>query len=280
LRLFWIYIGAHFRSKLVMSDPIELQLRVLPNDLDLNRHMNNGRFMTVLDLGMVEAVVRSGFMKTIRSLGGHLVAGGALITFRRSLNPFDKYTLRMRYLGTDGQWHVFSFVFLQASGAVSAKGLLKGAGVRKSMGIIPSALLWRQFSERFGVEVTPPELPPHAREWLSLEAKERDRAEASCFDDRPPTPSEVNPMKTALLAPLMAMAISPTWAAHERTLNMDSIVLEDIKVEGLVQAWKFRKVCLDGQAYLLILGASQAPIGISAAFKDGKPEQCKAVDSK
>ncbi len=171
LRLMWIYIGAHFRAKLGMSDPIELQLRVLPNDLDVNRHMNNGRFMTVLDLAMVEGVVRSGFMKAIRSLGGHLVAGGALITYRRSLNPFAKYTLRMRYLGTDGQWHVFSFVFLQASGAVSAKGLVKGAGVRKGKGIIPSKLLWLQFRERFGLEVNPPELPAHAVEWLSLEAR-------------------------------------------------------------------------------------------------------------
>jgi acyl-CoA thioesterase FadM len=171
LRLFWIYIGAHFRAKLGMQDPIELQLRVLPNDLDLNRHMNNGRFMTVLDLGIVEAVVRSGFMKAIRSLGGHLMTGGALITYRRSLNPFAKYTLRLRYLGTDGQWHVFSFVFLQASGAVSAKGLLKGAGVRKGKGIIPSSLLWQQFQDRFGLEVKPPALPEYAREWLSLEAK-------------------------------------------------------------------------------------------------------------
>ena len=91
-------------------------------------------------------------------------------------------------------------------------------------------------------------------------------------------------MNTRLLAPLLVhllvLSSSQTWAAPERTLNMDSVVLEDIRVEGLVQAWKFRKVCLDGQAYLLILGGNQAPIAMSASFKDGKPEQCKAPDLK
>lgn len=62
----------------------------------------------------------------------------------------------------------------------------------------------------------------------------------------------------------------------ERTLPMDAVVLEDIKVEGLVQAWKLRKVCIDGQAYLLVLGTTQTPVSIAPAFKDGKPQQCQA----
>jgi hypothetical protein len=66
----------------------------------------------------------------------------------------------------------------------------------------------------------------------------------------------------------------------ERTLSMDAAVLEDIKVEGLVQAWKLRKVCIDGQAYLLVLGAAQTPVSIAPAFKDGKPQQCQAKAPK
>jgi hypothetical protein len=82
-------------------------------------------------------------------------------------------------------------------------------------------------------------------------------------------------MKTALIGGLLMFFCSATWAAQERVLPLDELVMEDIKVEGLVQAWKLRKLCLDGQAYLLILGANQAPISITASFKDGRPEQCK-----
>ncbi len=87
-------------------------------------------------------------------------------------------------------------------------------------------------------------------------------------------------MKKSLVSGILIWACAGAWGTPERTLSMDSIVLEDIKVEGLVQAWKFRKVCIDGQAYLLILGSSQTPIGISPSFKDGKPEQCKAQGLK
>ncbi|MDH4392515.1 MAG: acyl-CoA thioesterase [Aquabacterium sp.] len=171
LRLIWVFVRALFRSKLQMSDTIELKLCVLPNDLDANLHMNNGRFMTVLDLGIVEAVVRSGFFRTIRSMGGALMAGGVLMTFRRQLKPFARYTLRMRYLGCDPYWHVFEFVFIHPNGTAAAKGLVKGTGVRKRHGIITTPLMWAQYAKLFGEEPRPPELPDYAVRWLALEAE-------------------------------------------------------------------------------------------------------------
>jgi hypothetical protein len=37
-----------------------------------------------------------------------------------------------------------------------------------------------------------------------------------------------------------------------------------------------RKICIGSQAYLLLLGSRDGPIlGLSASYKDGKPEQCK-----
>lgn len=89
---------------------------------------------------------------------------------------------------------------------------------------------------------------------------------------------------TALLAASCCLAL-PAWSqtspgrlpsssTPERTFDMEAIVIEDLKVEGLVQAWKLRKVCLDGQAYLLVLGLG-GPTSITASFRDGKPEHCK-----
>jgi hypothetical protein len=46
-------------------------------------------------------------------------------------------------------------------------------------------------------------------------------------------------------------------------------------VETQLQAWTLRKLCLDGQAYWVGFGES-TPTGISPAYKDGKPESCKA----
>ena len=75
--------------------------------------------------------------------------------------------------------------------------------------------------------------------------------------------------------PAPAAGRLPSSGPPERTFDMESVGIEDLNVEGLVQAWKLRKVCLDGQAYLLVLGLG-GPTSITASFRDGKPEPCKA----
>lgn len=170
LRLIWVFLRARFRPALAMHDTSTLTLRVLPTDLDLNRHMNNGRFMTILDLAIVDLLVRTRFMRVVRHLGGHIVEGGAMITFRQSLTPFAKYQLQLKYLGCNPHWHVFAFAFLNDKGAVAARGLVKGGAVRKGRGLLTSARIWREFEALFGERVMPPPLPAYAREWLELEA--------------------------------------------------------------------------------------------------------------
>jgi hypothetical protein len=60
-----------------------------------------------------------------------------------------------------------------------------------------------------------------------------------------------------------------------RSLPLEQITIEQINIQGQVKTWRFRKVCIDEQAYLIILAANaNDPVGISATYKDGKPEHC------
>ena len=75
-----------------MSKPIEVNdvdtccLRVWPNDLDLNFHLNNGRFLSLMDLGRTRLSIRSGLYKKSRIEGWGLgVVGGSNITYLKSL---------------------------------------------------------------------------------------------------------------------------------------------------------------------------------------------------
>ena len=45
---------------------LQLPLRVLPNDLDTNLHLNNGRYLTLMDLGRVDLMLRMGVMGELR----------------------------------------------------------------------------------------------------------------------------------------------------------------------------------------------------------------------
>jgi acyl-CoA thioesterase FadM len=43
-----------------VGQTLQRQFRVLPNDIDINGHMNNGRYLTMLDLRIVEYFIRVG----------------------------------------------------------------------------------------------------------------------------------------------------------------------------------------------------------------------------
>jgi hypothetical protein len=74
--------------------------------------------------------------------------------------------------------------------------------------------------------------------------------------------------------PAAAQAPVPRFKPQpQRIVSLDTVVLETIRIEGQVQGWTLRKICIDGQAYWI--GFSETnPTGISPAFKDGKAEQC------
>jgi hypothetical protein len=58
-----------------------------------------------------------------------------------------------------------------------------------------------------------------------------------------------------------------------RSIPLDEALLETVRIEGQIQSWTLRKLCIDGQAYWI--GFSETtPTGISPAYRDGKAEQC------
>ena len=82
-------------------------------------------------------------------------------------------------------------------------------------------------------------------------------------------------MKNLMFCALLSM-VSVTANAmppEARSLPLEQITLEHINIQGHVATWRLRKVCIDEQAYLVIIGTTD-PVGISPSYKDGKPEQC------
>jgi hypothetical protein len=76
------------------------------------------------------------------------------------------------------------------------------------------------------------------------------------------------------MALLALLAGGSATAAPERSISLDAVKLETIRIEGRVQTWLVDKICVDGQAYLMVLGTG-SPSAMAPAFKDGKPEQCQ-----
>lgn len=169
LRLLWVWLSSLLKPHFGMRDVLELKLRVLPNDLDINVHLSNARYLSMVDLALMAILVRSRFMGAVRALGAFPMAGGTLITYRNQIGPFERFRLRMWYLGCDDVWHVFGFAFVREDGRLAAKGLIKGGAVKRGVGLVKSQDIWDSYRRRTGEPEQPPHLPIHARHWLAAE---------------------------------------------------------------------------------------------------------------
>ena len=82
-----------------------------------------------------------------------------------------------------------------------------------------------------------------------------------------------------LLAVVLGICSASVWAEEDQPLDLEKITIKVIDIhmhEGIADLGysTIRKVCLDAQAYLLLL-SPKGIVGLSASFRNGKPEQCK-----
>nr|WP_238692147.1 thioesterase family protein [Xanthomonas arboricola] len=125
-RLMILFVTSLFRPRMqVRSDVSRLRLRVLPNDIDANLHMTNGRYWTIFDLGRLDMVLRTGLAKVaVRAKWAPIVGSGA-IQFRRELKPFHAFDLETRLIGWSGtRLIVEQRIFTGSDKALAARGLL------------------------------------------------------------------------------------------------------------------------------------------------------------
>jgi len=128
LRLLWVLLRGHWLPPLSFADTLVQRWRVLPNDIDVNFHMNNGRYLTMVDLALTEFFTRTGFLRALVKNGWRPMAGGVLMSFRRGLDPLQRYELHFRWLCSDERWNYMAIEFIR-DGAVHAAGLMKGGAV-------------------------------------------------------------------------------------------------------------------------------------------------------
>src|SRR5579884_1780374 len=96
LRLLWIYLCAHVRPACHPLGPCLTPFMVLPTDLDIFRHVNNGIYFSIMDLARVDMIVRSGLLKVMRKARLRPVVAAETIRFRRSLTLFQRFNVETR----------------------------------------------------------------------------------------------------------------------------------------------------------------------------------------
>lgn len=120
-----VLVAAPMRSRLEPLADSVVRFRVWPGDLDNNLHLNNGRYLTLMDLGRWDLVVRSGLGKALLKRRWYPVVGSSTIRHRRSLDFLQRFELRTRLLGWNDQGFFIEQRF-ERDGEVHAVGAIWG----------------------------------------------------------------------------------------------------------------------------------------------------------
>lgn len=126
-RLIYVYLLSLFRKRLAVEKSVSrLSLRVLPNDLDINLHMNNGRYLTICDLNRVDLFIRTGLLKAMRKRRWFPVIAEHTMSYRKSLHLFERFDVALELTHWDDKYFYMTHTFSNAERVV-ATGTSKGA---------------------------------------------------------------------------------------------------------------------------------------------------------
>ncbi len=164
LRMIRVVLRALLGQRLAPLDTSRVYFRVWPHDLDINLHMNNGRYLTLMDLGRLDLMLRTGMGRVIFQEKWMPVVATAMVRFKRSLLPFQFFRLESRVICWDEKWFYLEQKLLRGDREV-AHAIMKGC-IRRSGGVVPPAEI---FERVLGEAVESPAMPDSIRHWQDSE---------------------------------------------------------------------------------------------------------------
>ncbi len=149
-RMLAILFTSMFKPRLPIERPVNaLRLRVLPNDLDINFHMNNGRYLTICDLTRVDMFIRTGLARTMIKEKWIPVIAEHTMTYKRPLKPLQRYTVSMEVTSWDEKAFHMKHLFMVGD-KLMAEGTSQGVILSKQGVIPPFTVMERVNFHRFG----------------------------------------------------------------------------------------------------------------------------------
>jgi len=164
-RFCFVVVAALFRRRLKTLDESVIDFRVWLTDLDVNLHMNNGRYLAIMDLGRIDLMLRTGLGRVALRRKWSPMVGSATIRFRRPLDPFQRFQLCSRILCWDDKWFFIEQRF-ERGGELIALGLIKGL-LRGRERNIPTGEIFGALN----IRIPSPEIPAYVRDWQTSEAR-------------------------------------------------------------------------------------------------------------
>lgn len=162
LRLVRVLIKLLYSRRIRLLQTSRIDFRVWPNDCDLNLHMNNGRFLTFMDLGRVYLMGQLGWARKLFARRWSPVIAAAEVTYLAPIQPLRKFTLSTALLAWDEKYFYIEQSFT-SDGHLCAVGLVKARFLCGHQRLATADILSLQ-----GEAVTPPQMPEVIKHWGDL----------------------------------------------------------------------------------------------------------------
>lgn len=145
IRLSWQFFLHRNAAPLPVDGTHVSQHICLPSDIDLWGELNNGRTLTLYDMGRLPLAKRAGLVKTLRDQKWGLTMAGVSVRYRKRVRMFQRFEMHSRAVGHDDK-----FIYLEQSiwrnaeccghamyrsAVTDKKGLIKPTKVMEAAGL-------------------------------------------------------------------------------------------------------------------------------------------------
>ncbi len=138
-RMLYVLTLSLFRERLDTGNLVSrLSLRVLPNDLDINLHMNNGRYLTICDLNRIDLFARSGLLKAMFKRNWIPVIAEHTMSYKKPLGMLEHFDVKLEVTHWDEKYFYMQHTFSNSERIV-AEGTSKGCVYARGIGVVSPA---------------------------------------------------------------------------------------------------------------------------------------------
>nr|WP_319248611.1 acyl-CoA thioesterase [uncultured Celeribacter sp.] len=136
----------------------------MPWDIDLWMELNNGRTLTIFDLGRIPMSIRNGTAKAAKEGGYSMAVAGASVRYRRRVTTFQKVDMWTKTTCFDDKFLYIEQSMWDQKGECCNHILLRGAVIKKRKLVPPQELF-----ERMEPGLVSPPMPDWVRNWIDAD---------------------------------------------------------------------------------------------------------------
>ncbi len=163
IRLATSSVRALLSDRINFDDVCETAIRCRPWDIDMFLEVNNGRILTLYDLGRFDFSIRMGLAKILKQKRWGLVVAGGSVRYRKRVRMFDRVTIQTRVAGIDQRW-IYVMQSMWVRGEPTSSVLLR-TGITSRGKVIPADDVLKALD----IEDWNPELSGWIKDWIHSE---------------------------------------------------------------------------------------------------------------